>query len=144
MIYAAKKRFNSWANLKILGQWKTNTSLCRRSMISSKMMLIPLQPLFFQMKLLSDKTFHGTKALNILMNYVQKTWLRSYNSLQLLSTLQTRDFNTSFLPKSQDGWLNHYFISFLSFLRQCFDRLLPQFLYPANPFLQGRWYFYFA
>jgi len=61
--------------------------------------------LFFQMKLLSDKTFHGTKALNILMNYVQKTWLRSYNSLQLLSTLQTRDFNTSFLPKSQDGWL---------------------------------------
>ena len=130
--------------LKLHGQWKISTSLCRRSMISSKMMLIPPQPLFFQMKSLSGKIFRGTKALNTLMNYVQKTWLRSYNSHQLLSILQTRDFNISFPPKGQGGWLSHRFISFLSFLRQCFDKLLPQFLCPANPFLQGRWYFYFA
>jgi len=136
MIYAAKKRFNYLGKLKILGQWKTNTSLCRRSMISSKMMLTPPQRLFFQMKLSLGRTSRGMRVLNTLMNYVLRTWWRSYSCHQLLFILRTRVFNTSFLRKGQGALLK--VISFLFFLRQYYDKSLLLFLYPAIPFPPGR------
>ena len=77
-------------------------------MISSKMMLIPPQPLFFQMKLLSGKTFHGTRALNTLMSYVLRTWSRLYNSLRPLFISRIKDFNTSVRQRDQDTLLKLY------------------------------------